>query len=98
MGEKRSAALGTGAPRARPTYAAPNPSAGERRSWPAGAFSCPEEPMHEANLTRFGPKTFGHGHGSAATDSATFRAIPGPAKLVLHSGGLASALAWARSE
>ncbi|MBM4385028.1 MAG: VOC family protein [Deltaproteobacteria bacterium] len=47
--------------------------------------------MIEANLTRFGPKTFGRGHEAAAAEPATFRAIPGPAKLVLHSRGLASA-------
>jgi len=47
--------------------------------------------MIEANLTRFGPKTFGRGHEAAATEPATFRAIPGPAMLVLHNSGLASA-------
>ena len=40
--------------------------------------------MNEANLTRFGPMTFGRGQGES-TYSATFKAIDGPGKLVLHN-------------
>ncbi len=47
--------------------------------------------MNEANLTRFGPKTLAFEQGTEATCSATFRAIDGPAKLVLQSNGIHSA-------
>jgi catechol 2,3-dioxygenase-like lactoylglutathione lyase family enzyme len=46
------------------------------------------DPMIEANLTRFGPKSFGREPARPATYSATFRAIDGPAKLVLRSSGI----------
>ena len=44
--------------------------------------------MNEANLTRFGPKTFGREQGTPTTHSAAFRAIDGPAKLILHNSGI----------
>jgi catechol 2,3-dioxygenase-like lactoylglutathione lyase family enzyme len=44
--------------------------------------------MHEANLTRFGPRTFERAHGAPTTYSAPFRAIDGPAKLILQSSGV----------
>jgi catechol 2,3-dioxygenase-like lactoylglutathione lyase family enzyme len=44
--------------------------------------------MNEANLTRFGPKTFKCEQGTPTTCSATFRAIDGPAKLVLQNSGM----------
>ena len=47
--------------------------------------------MHEANLTRFGPKLFERKQGEPASDSATFRAIDGPAKLVLQIAGVDNA-------
>ena len=47
--------------------------------------------MIEANLTRFGPKTFGRESGAPSTDSATFRASDGPAKLVLQNSGVDNA-------
>jgi len=47
--------------------------------------------MNEANLTRFGPKIFESAQGKPTTDSATFRAIDGPAKLVLQGDGIYSA-------
>ena len=47
--------------------------------------------MNEANLTRFGPKIFEHEQGEPTSDSATFRAIDGPAKLVLQDDGIDNA-------
>jgi catechol 2,3-dioxygenase-like lactoylglutathione lyase family enzyme len=47
--------------------------------------------MNEANLTRFGPKTFECEHGRPTAYSATFRAIDGPAKLVLRNSGIENA-------
>ena len=47
--------------------------------------------MHEANLTRFGPKIFERPQGGPTTYSAEFRAIDGPAKLVLHGDAIESA-------
>lgn len=47
--------------------------------------------MNEANLTRFGPKTLTLAQGTEATYSATFKAIDGPAKLVLYNSGIDSA-------
>ena len=44
--------------------------------------------MNEANLTRFGPQTFAPEQGEPVSHSAVFRAIDGPAKLVLHNEGL----------
>jgi len=44
--------------------------------------------MNKANLTRFGPGIFGREQGKLTTYSATFRAIEGPAKLVLHDDGI----------
>lgn len=45
--------------------------------------------MHEANLTRFGPTTC-EGNGAAAI-AATFKAIDGPAKLVLNGDAVEDA-------
>lgn len=47
--------------------------------------------MNEANLTRFGPKIFDLEHGESAPYSATFKAIDGPAKLVLQNDGVDTA-------
>ena len=47
--------------------------------------------MSEANLTRFGPKTLVRAPGTPTTYSAKFRAIDGPAKLVLQNSGLDNA-------
>jgi catechol 2,3-dioxygenase-like lactoylglutathione lyase family enzyme len=47
--------------------------------------------MNEANLTRFGPKTFEHEQATPTTYSDTFRAIDGPAKLVLQNSGINNA-------
>ena len=47
--------------------------------------------MNEANLTRFGPQIYEFVHGKPATCSATFRAMDGPAKLVLRSDGVVNA-------
>jgi catechol 2,3-dioxygenase-like lactoylglutathione lyase family enzyme len=44
--------------------------------------------MIEANLTRFGPKTLSRERGKPTTYSAAFRAIDGPAKLVLQTRGV----------
>ena len=44
----------------------------------------------EANLTRFGPKVYEH--GAPKTVSATFKAIEGPAELVLQDDGVDSAV------
>ena len=47
--------------------------------------------MNEANLTRFGPKVFEEDQAQPATYSGTFRAVDGPAKLILHDEGIQSA-------
>ncbi len=47
--------------------------------------------MHEANLTRFGPKTLAREPGKPTTTSATFRAVDGPGKLVLQNRGVGDA-------
>ena len=47
--------------------------------------------MNEANLTRFGPKTFEREQGSPTTYSTTFKAVDGPAKLVLQNSGIDNA-------
>lgn len=47
--------------------------------------------MHEANLTRFGPQTFARARGATTTHASTFRAIDGPAKLVLQNNGIDNA-------
>lgn len=44
--------------------------------------------MFEANLTRFGPKSFGREPGAPSKDVASFKAIDGPAALVLQNGGI----------
>jgi catechol 2,3-dioxygenase-like lactoylglutathione lyase family enzyme len=44
--------------------------------------------MHEANLTRFGPKTFKLEQGIPTTCSGKFKAIDGPGKLVLRNSGI----------
>jgi catechol 2,3-dioxygenase-like lactoylglutathione lyase family enzyme len=46
---------------------------------------------HEANLTRFGPEVYKFVQGKPTTYSATFRAIDGPAKLVLQDNGVGNA-------
>jgi catechol 2,3-dioxygenase-like lactoylglutathione lyase family enzyme len=47
--------------------------------------------MNEANLTRFGPETYELVQGKPTTYSATFRAMDGPAKLVLQDDGVDNA-------
>lgn len=47
--------------------------------------------MNEANLTRFGPEIYELVQGKPTTYSATFRAIDGPAKLVLQNDGIDNA-------
>jgi catechol 2,3-dioxygenase-like lactoylglutathione lyase family enzyme len=44
--------------------------------------------MVEANLTRFGPRSFGRKPGAPSNDVASFKAIDGPAALVLQNGGI----------
>jgi len=44
--------------------------------------------MNEANLTRFGPKIFEPGQGEPTSETAAFRAIDGPARLVLQNDGI----------
>ena len=44
--------------------------------------------MNEANLTRFGPQSFKGERGEPASNSAKFRAVHGPAKLVLLNDGV----------
>jgi catechol 2,3-dioxygenase-like lactoylglutathione lyase family enzyme len=44
--------------------------------------------MHQANLTRFGPKTLERKPGAPTELAAKFRAIDGPAKLALHNSGI----------
>ena len=51
----------------------------------------PAASSHEANLTRFGPETYELVQGKPTTYSATFRAIDGPAKLVLQDKGIDNA-------
>lgn len=46
--------------------------------------------MNEANLTRFGPRTFACESGKATTCSAGFKAIDGPAKLLIRNDGVAN--------
>jgi len=48
----------------------------------------PAGSANEANLTRFGPKIFELEQGEPTSDSAAFRAIDGPAKLVLQADGV----------
>ena len=42
----------------------------------------------EANLTRFGPKVYERERGAPTSDSAEFKAIEGPAELVLQDDGI----------
>ena len=51
----------------------------------------PAASANEANLTRFGPETYVLEQGIPTTYSATFRAIDGPAKLVLQDEGIDNA-------
>ena len=51
----------------------------------------PAASSHEANLTRFGPETYELVQGKPTTYSTTFRAIDGPAKLVLQDEGIDNA-------
>lgn len=46
--------------------------------------------MNKANLTRFGPENFESEDQKPSTYSATFKAIDGPAKLVLQDNGIDS--------
>jgi catechol 2,3-dioxygenase-like lactoylglutathione lyase family enzyme len=45
----------------------------------------------EANLTRFGPKVYERERAAPTSNSATFRAIDGPAELVLQDNGIVNA-------
>lgn len=45
----------------------------------------------EANLTRFGPEVYERERGKPTNHSATFRAIEGPAKLILQDNGIKNA-------
>ena len=45
----------------------------------------------EANLTRFGPKVYDRERGAPISDAAEFRAIEGPAELVLRDDGITNA-------
>jgi catechol 2,3-dioxygenase-like lactoylglutathione lyase family enzyme len=45
----------------------------------------------EANVTRFGPKVYEREQGAPTSDSAEFRAIDGPAELVLQDDGIVNA-------
>ncbi|MDG2276631.1 MAG: VOC family protein [Pseudomonadales bacterium] len=47
--------------------------------------------MHEANLTRFGPNVFVGERGSPTTQTACFKAINGPAKLIVNGSDIDSA-------
>ncbi len=51
----------------------------------------PAASANEANLTRFGPEIYELVQGKPTTYSATFRAIDGPAKLVLQDDGIDNA-------
>ncbi len=51
----------------------------------------PAAAAHEANLTRFGPERYELVQGKPTTYSASFRAIEGPAKLVLQDKGIENA-------
>ena len=51
----------------------------------------PAASSHEANLTRFGPEIYELVQGKPTTYSTTFRAIDGPAKLVLQDEGIDNA-------
>ena len=51
----------------------------------------PAASANEANLTRFGPETYVLEQGVPTTYSATFRAVDGPAKLVLQDEGIDNA-------
>lgn len=44
--------------------------------------------MNQANVTRFGPKTFASAQGGPTTWAATFGAMEGPAQLVLRNAGI----------
>ena len=47
--------------------------------------------MNQANLTRFGPETYELVRGKPTTYTASFRAIDGPAQLILQADGVDSA-------
>jgi len=47
--------------------------------------------MHKANLTRFGPETYTLVQGKPTTSNATFKALEGPAQLLLHNTGVDNA-------
>lgn len=44
--------------------------------------------MHEARVTRYGPVSFAGGAQAAAAHEGEFRAVPGPAELVLRGDGI----------
>ncbi|MFC1797219.1 VOC family protein [Pseudomonadota bacterium] len=46
---------------------------------------------NEANLTRFGPEIYERERGAPTNDSATFRAMDGPAELILQDNGIVNA-------
>ncbi|MFP6806228.1 MAG: VOC family protein [Pseudomonadales bacterium] len=52
------------------------------------SHTSPTASANEANLTRFGPETYKLEKGKPTTYSATFRAIDGPAKLVLQKDSI----------
>ena len=57
-----------------------------------GLFAlAPTASAGEANLTRFGPKVYEREHGAPTSVSASFKAIDGPAELVLQDDGIDSA-------
>jgi hypothetical protein len=51
----------------------------------------PGASANEANLTRFGSEIYERVQGKPTTYSVTFRAIDGPAKLVLQDDGIDTA-------
>tara|TARA_R110002110_G_scaffold415822_1_gene656967 strand:- start:8624 stop:9925 length:1302 start_codon:yes stop_codon:yes gene_type:complete len=57
-----------------------------------GMFAlAPTASAGEANLTRFGPKFYERERGAPTRDSAEFRAVSGPAELVLQDDGIINA-------
>ncbi len=51
----------------------------------------PAASANEANLTRFGPESYEREQGKPTTYTSTFRAIDGPAELVLQDHGIVNA-------
>lgn len=50
-----------------------------------------ETEMNEANLTRFGPKVYDIAQGEATNDSASFKAVNGPGRLVVQHSAIEGA-------